>query len=188
MYRSGWTLTLTLIGLGYSLLRTSAQPIYTPYAFTNFAGQPGIVGAADGIGDAVGFNLPHGIAADNAGNLYVSDTFNQTIRKSHFGDNFGRRSSQVAERFSLELDLNLIGLHLERAAQERLDALFNRRTYLSNDTPAQVTHQAFQSSFDQSAKQFPEQGGIGQHHDLSALSIPNLPIAQAATAQHRLKE
>ena len=37
---------------------------------------------------------------------------------SHFGDNFGRRSSQVAERFSLELDLNLIGLHLERAAQE----------------------------------------------------------------------
>jgi len=81
MYRSGWTLTLTLIGLGYSLLRTSAQPIYTPYAFTNFAGQPGIVGAADGIGNAAGFNLPHGIAADNAGNLYVSDTFNQTIRK-----------------------------------------------------------------------------------------------------------
>src|SRR6266545_4864259 len=62
------------------------------------------------------------------------------------------------------------------------------RTYLSNDASAQVTHQAFQSSFDQSAKQLPEQGGIGQHHDLSALSIPNLPIAQAATAQHRLKE
>ena len=37
---------------------------------------------------------------------------------SHFGDNFGRRSSQVAERLSLELDFNLIGLHLERAAQE----------------------------------------------------------------------
>jgi len=81
MYRSGWTLPLALVGLGYSLLRTSAQPIYTPYAFTNFAGQPGIVGAADGIGNAAGFNLPHGIATDNAGNLYVSDTFNQTIRK-----------------------------------------------------------------------------------------------------------
>src|ERR1051326_4114040 len=81
MYRSGWTLTLALIGLGYALLRTSAQPVYTPYAFTNFAGQPGSVGAADGIGNAAGFNLPHGIAADNAGNLYVSDTFNQTIRK-----------------------------------------------------------------------------------------------------------
>src|SRR5258707_1186637 len=72
-FSSAWTLTLTLIGLGCSLLRTSAQPIYTPYAFTNFAGQPGIVGAADGIGNAAGFNLPHGIAADNAGNLYVSD-------------------------------------------------------------------------------------------------------------------
>ena len=81
MYRSGWTLTLTLISLAYSLLRTSAQPIYTPYAFTNFAGQPGIVGAADGTGNAAGFNLPHGIAADDVGNLYVSDTFNQTVRR-----------------------------------------------------------------------------------------------------------
>ena len=35
---------------------------------------------------------------------------------SHFGDNFGRRFSQVAERFGLELDLNLIWLHLQRAA------------------------------------------------------------------------
>ena len=49
---------------------------------------------------------------------YVASDGKSVEYESHFGDNFGRRSSQVAQRFSLELDLNLIGLHLERAAQE----------------------------------------------------------------------
>src|SRR5438445_5266718 len=59
---------------------------------------------------------------------------------SHFGDNFCRRSSQVAERFSLELDLNLIWLHLQRAGQEGFNALFNRRTYFANNAAAQASH------------------------------------------------
>ncbi len=47
---------------------------------TTFAGQPGVVGTADGQGTNALFNTPLGIAADAAGNLYVSDYNNSTIR------------------------------------------------------------------------------------------------------------
>jgi len=47
----------------------------------NFAGTPGISGKADGPGTIAKFNLPSGIALDGTGNVYVSDTYNYTIRK-----------------------------------------------------------------------------------------------------------
>src|SRR5437660_1169834 len=62
------------------LLLTSALKAQT-YAFTNFAGMPGGVGDVDGIGSAARFNQPGGVAVDSAGNVYVADTFNSTIRK-----------------------------------------------------------------------------------------------------------
>ena len=42
-------LVLALFGLGLTAIQTRAQSIYTPYAFTNFAGAPGGPGIADGI-------------------------------------------------------------------------------------------------------------------------------------------
>jgi formylglycine-generating enzyme required for sulfatase activity len=48
---------------------------------TTLAGKAGESGSADGTGAAARFNLPEGIAVDGAGNLYVGDTNNQTIRK-----------------------------------------------------------------------------------------------------------
>jgi len=48
---------------------------------TTLAGRTGIFGSANGIGGAARFNAPQGIAVDNSGNLYVSDTDNATIRK-----------------------------------------------------------------------------------------------------------
>ena len=50
-------------------------------AVTTLAGQPGVAGAQDGVGSAALFYGPTGIAVDTAGNLYVADTFNSTIRK-----------------------------------------------------------------------------------------------------------
>jgi sugar lactone lactonase YvrE len=45
------------------------------------AGTPGVIGNADGVGSAASFHSPSGVAVDGAGNLYVADTLNYTIRK-----------------------------------------------------------------------------------------------------------
>ncbi|MES2536338.1 MAG: NHL repeat-containing protein [Pseudomonadota bacterium] len=48
---------------------------------TTFAGTAGNPGSSDGTGGAAEFQLPSGITADGAGNLYVADTNNHAIRK-----------------------------------------------------------------------------------------------------------
>ena len=56
--------------------RVSAQgQVTTPL------GSAGVYGSSDGLGTAASFNAPRAIAIDQAGNLYVSDTGNQIIRK-----------------------------------------------------------------------------------------------------------
>jgi hypothetical protein len=47
---------------------------------TTLAGQPGSTGSADGTGSAARFNELGGVAVDSAGNLYVADFVNNTIR------------------------------------------------------------------------------------------------------------
>jgi sugar lactone lactonase YvrE len=47
---------------------------------TTLAGSPGVSGSADGTNNTALFNHPSGVAADNAGNVYVADTYNCTIR------------------------------------------------------------------------------------------------------------
>ncbi|HXC40705.1 MAG TPA: hypothetical protein VN667_17350, partial [Burkholderiales bacterium] len=48
---------------------------------TTIAGQAGNSGSADGIGNAARFNRPSGMTVDSVGNLYVADSYNNTIRK-----------------------------------------------------------------------------------------------------------
>ena len=50
-------------------------------AVTTYAGGAGVTGSADGAAAAARFNHPTGVAVDGSGNLYVSDTTNNTIRK-----------------------------------------------------------------------------------------------------------
>jgi hypothetical protein len=48
---------------------------------TTLAGTAGIGGSVDGRGSAASFSGPTSLAADEANNIYVSDTGNNTIRK-----------------------------------------------------------------------------------------------------------
>lgn len=48
---------------------------------TTVAGSTGLSGSTDGVGGFARFNAPNGIAVDGAGNLFVADTGNHTIRK-----------------------------------------------------------------------------------------------------------
>ena len=50
---------------------------------TTIAGGSEYAGVYDGKGRAVGFNEPTGVAADSAGNVYVADSLNHTIRLGH---------------------------------------------------------------------------------------------------------
>src|SRR5881396_308553 len=72
---------LALLALAATAMQILAQSTFEPYAFTNFAGLPGSPGNVDGTGSAARFNNPNGVAVDSAGNVYVADEGNSTIRK-----------------------------------------------------------------------------------------------------------
>ena len=48
---------------------------------TTLAGAPSSSGTTDATGSAARFNYPSGVAVDSAGNVFVADRFNHTIRK-----------------------------------------------------------------------------------------------------------
>ena len=48
---------------------------------STLAGTPRVSGTTDGIGAAARFYFPTGVAVDSGSNVYVADTYNQTIRK-----------------------------------------------------------------------------------------------------------
>jgi MBG domain/MBG domain (YGX type)/Immunoglobulin I-set domain/Immunoglobulin domain/NHL repeat/Linear amide C-N hydrolases, choloylglycine hydrolase family len=71
-------------GANSSTITVTTSPtvvITTPLAVSTLAGQPLTNGSSDGTGSAARFYHLTGVAADNAGNLYVADTDNHTIRK-----------------------------------------------------------------------------------------------------------
>ena len=70
-----------IAALASMALSARAQTIYTPYTFTNFAGQPNVLGSANGVGNAAQFFNPRGVALDAATNLYVADLQNHQIRR-----------------------------------------------------------------------------------------------------------
>lgn len=72
---------LTFFLVVVSAAFASAQISTAPYAFSTIAGSPGAVGSVDGMANNARFNRPWGIAVDAAGNVYVSEAVNHTVRK-----------------------------------------------------------------------------------------------------------
>jgi len=53
----------------------------TNWVVITIAGQANVSGSADGVGTNALFYFPEGIASDKTGNLYVADSFNDTLRR-----------------------------------------------------------------------------------------------------------
>jgi len=60
-------------------------PSGTNWVVSTIAGVPGDSGSADGTGTNALFAQPWGATVDSAGNLYVTDTDNSTVRLGHVG-------------------------------------------------------------------------------------------------------
>ncbi|MFL6584546.1 MAG: NHL repeat-containing protein, partial [Chthoniobacterales bacterium] len=71
-------LSLAACGTAHSLF---AQSVYERYPFSTFAGNAAVAGSADGTARNAQFNNPGSVAVDAAGNVFVADTNNHTIRK-----------------------------------------------------------------------------------------------------------
>jgi DNA-binding beta-propeller fold protein YncE len=71
---------LTRIALGGALGLAGARA-QSSYIFEKLAGAPPSAGSVDGLGQTARFFGPGGVAVDQAGNVYVADHGNQTIRK-----------------------------------------------------------------------------------------------------------
>ena len=76
LFCSGLGMLLAVLAIG-PMSSVHAQE----YTFTTLAGPGGGPGAVDSTGKAARFNAPNGVAVDSAGNIYVADMLNHTIRK-----------------------------------------------------------------------------------------------------------
>jgi sugar lactone lactonase YvrE len=83
--RLNWTTGVAVDGSGNVYVADSdndeIRKITPGGVVTTLAGSPGNAGSADGTGSSAQFNYPFGLTVDGSGNVFVTDTANDTIRK-----------------------------------------------------------------------------------------------------------
>jgi sugar lactone lactonase YvrE len=82
-FRNPWDVAVDSLGNVFvaDMSNDAVRKITPDGQVTTLAGQAGVSGTADGFGSDARFNDPFGVAVDAAGNIYVSDTGNNSIRK-----------------------------------------------------------------------------------------------------------
>ena len=70
----------------YNSTIRKVAPVGTNWVVSTLGGVAGTSDSADGTGAGALFNTPYAIAADGAGNLYVADTGNSTIRMGQIAE------------------------------------------------------------------------------------------------------
>jgi sugar lactone lactonase YvrE len=70
-----------------TVANNTIRKITSAAVVTTLAGTPGITGSADGTGAGAQFNLPYGVAVDAAGDVFVTDSLNYTIRERYAAAN-----------------------------------------------------------------------------------------------------
>ena len=90
----------------------------TNWGVTTIGGLAGIRGSADGVGNAARFNGPEDIAVDSAGNVYVADTANNTIRKGVF-EQYGAANPVTYSQPSMNAQLVVTTMPAEASGQWR---------------------------------------------------------------------
>jgi serine/threonine protein kinase/sugar lactone lactonase YvrE len=82
-FRNPWSVAVDASGNVFvaDMSNDTIRKIGTNGEVHTFAGQAGMAGHADGFGSGARFNNPFAVAVDTNGNIYVSDSANDTIRK-----------------------------------------------------------------------------------------------------------
>lgn len=82
-FRNPWGVAVDKAGAVYvaDMSNDTIRRINTSGVVHTIAGQAGMTGNADGFGTGARFNNPFAVAVGGDGNVYVSDTANDTIRK-----------------------------------------------------------------------------------------------------------
>lgn len=79
--KTAFSILIVSLCLWFAPTSARAQYNYEPYSFSTFAGLADDAGSADGPAAAARFFHPTGVGLDRAGNIYVADLGNHTIRK-----------------------------------------------------------------------------------------------------------
>ncbi|MGA9453743.1 MAG: protein kinase [Verrucomicrobiia bacterium] len=82
-FRNPWSVAVDGMGNVFvaDMSNDTIRKITPAGVVSTLAGQAGLSGSADGFGGGARFNNPFAVAADSTGDVYVSDSGNNTIRK-----------------------------------------------------------------------------------------------------------
>ncbi len=104
----------------------SAAPFGTNWVVNTIGGQAGIAGSSDGPSEVARFNLPYALAVDGSGNLFVADTYNNTIRFGQPG--FLLQASLIAGQMVLSWPVGASNYVLETSGSLTAGALWTSLT------------------------------------------------------------